>query len=96
MKLKMFMWLLMMDRLNTREMLQRSHFTVHGEPECVMCSDAALEDTTHLFFSCSFAKSCWIYLGIHWRMDLSFMNMIMYAKAYFQKSFFIEAVAIAA
>lgn len=60
----------------------------------IMCSDTTLEDMVHLFFSFSFARSCWTYMKIQWRMDLNFMNMIMYAKAHFQKSFIVEAVAV--
>jgi len=54
-RLKFFAWLILMDRFNTRDMLQRRNFNVQPNIHCVMCNDQAGEDLAHLFFDCPFA-----------------------------------------
>lgn len=55
-KQKFFFWLLIQDRLNTRELLIRKNF--YGEDEtCVPCSENDTKDIMHLFFSCDFSQS---------------------------------------
>lgn len=76
MKVKAFLWLLFMDRLNTRDMLQRRQLHVQDGPSCKMCTSGVLEDMVHMFFSCPFAKSCWNLLGVSWDEDLEFLQMI--------------------
>jgi hypothetical protein len=44
-------WLLLSDRLNTRDMLQRRHWEVTNETHCVLCPSRTNEDRMHLFFS---------------------------------------------
>ena len=61
-KNKVFGWLLLVDRLNTREMLQRKTFLL-PEYTCVMCNMAVLETRDHLFFHCPFAQTCWRFLA---------------------------------
>lgn len=48
---KFFAWLVLVDRLNTKDMLQRCHLNIQDGPECVMCSVGELETIDHLFFS---------------------------------------------
>jgi hypothetical protein len=43
-------WLLLSDRLNTRDMLQRRHWEVTNETHCVLCPSRTNEDRMHLFF----------------------------------------------
>ncbi len=76
-KIKVFLWLLLMERLNTRLMLQKKNLNIPDGPECVMSSHNHLEDTIHLFFTCQFAHQCWNYLNIHWNSNLQFFNMIL-------------------
>ena len=58
-RIKFFGWLLLVDRLNTRNMLRRRHFHVDAGYSCVMCNLDLEEDIQHLFFHCPFATSCW-------------------------------------
>ena len=62
-KLKVFGWLLLMDRLNTRDMMQQRHWIIQDDT-CVMCLSALHEDRAHLFFVCNFSQRVWNYLGI--------------------------------
>ena len=63
-KLRVFDWLLLMDRLNTKDMMIRRHWHVEGGSACVLCSSAQLETRDHLFFSCPFTRQCWDSINI--------------------------------
>lgn len=64
-KLRVFSWLLLMDRLSTRNLLRRKNFKVGNDDyNCVLCSLRTEETAFHLFFSCPFSKRCWNSLGI--------------------------------
>lgn len=36
-KLKLFVWLLFMDWLNTKDMMTRRHWHFEGGPNCILC-----------------------------------------------------------
>lgn len=53
-----FFWLLLHDRINTRNMLQRR--SMHLQTYiCALCSDNSEETCIHLFWNCPFAIYCW-------------------------------------
>jgi hypothetical protein len=66
MKIKVFAWLLLSDRLNTKDMLQRRHWHATDNYDCVLCSAGEREDIDHLFFNCNFSTRIWNYLQINW------------------------------
>ncbi|EEE52348.1 hypothetical protein OsJ_34391 [Oryza sativa Japonica Group] len=94
MKIKVFLWLLLMDILNTKDLLQRKHFNTQGGVTCNICNLTTTEDYIHLFFSCPFAQQCWNCIGINWDLTLEFMNMIMTARRLFPQPFFMEVLGI--
>jgi len=94
-KLKVFLWLLLMSWLNTLAMLQHKNLLSTPNISCGMCNSNQAEDLTHLFFACPFAAQCWSYLGIQWHGNLEFMNMILVAKQNFGLSFFYEVIVVA-
>jgi hypothetical protein len=53
MKIKMFVWLMLSDRVNARDMLHRRHWKVTEDRHCVLCLGVH-EDNYHLFFSLQF------------------------------------------
>jgi hypothetical protein len=57
-KLKVFSWLLFMDRLNTKDIMDRKSWNVEGDLNCVLCEEQQRESRDHLFFGCEFAKQC--------------------------------------
>ena len=67
-KLKVFCWLLVNNRLNTKDLMLRKHWQVEDGPHCVLCNQNILEDVDHLFFSSSFAMECWLKLGFSWAL----------------------------
>ena len=66
-KFKLFGWLLLVDRLNTRNMLRRRHFAVAGDNyTCMFCQNPPEETVEHLFFTCPFSQRCWSKVGMSW------------------------------
>ena len=67
MRIKMFAWLMLNDRLNTKDMIKRRHWNVTNEYHCVLCPRSNHEDRDHLFFSCNFSRTIWAYLLVDWQ-----------------------------
>jgi hypothetical protein len=65
-KLKVFAWLLLMDRLNTKDLMLRKNWHIEDGISCVLCDSHTLETKDHLFFQCPFAARCWERIGIDW------------------------------
>lgn len=55
-RIKFFAWLILVDRLNTKDMLQRRHLNIQDSPICVMSDLGELETIQPLFFDCTFAQ----------------------------------------
>lgn len=58
-RIKFFAWLILLDRLNTKNMLARRNFNVQPNSLCVLCYDGKEETIDYLFFECCFAKRSW-------------------------------------
>ena len=95
-RVKFFAWLILVDRLNTKDMLQRRHLNIQGTPTCVMCAAGSLETIEHLFFECSFAQDCWSKLEINWDLSVNPLDRFIQARSAHQLPFFTEATLIAA
>jgi hypothetical protein len=97
MRTKTFAWLLLRDRLNTRDMLKRRHWNVTDDTHYVLCPTRAYEDRVHLFFECNYSARIWNYLQIDWSgqgsLDIQFI--IGQAKRSFRQPFFMEVVIVA-
>ena len=76
----MFVWLLLVDRLNTRNLLQRRHWNVTDDTHCELCVTRAYEDRFHLFFTCNFSQRIWTYLQIDWSLGADIQSAIAAAK----------------
>jgi hypothetical protein len=64
-KITVFGWLLLMDRLNVRNILRRKKCKLEGNDySCVLCHNDTKETTFHLFFLCPFSQECWRSLHI--------------------------------
>jgi hypothetical protein len=92
---KVFAWLILRDRLNTRDMLQRRHWRVTYETTCVLCPLHAHEDRVHLFFECNFSQRIWSYLQISWDSSDDLQTIMDSARRSFAKPFFMEVVIMA-
>ena len=87
-RIKVFAWLLLVDRLNTRVMLRRRNFNIQTGIECVLYDTGIDEDVNHLLFACPFATRCWQKLQIHWDLSLDTHLKIIQAKETSQLPFF--------
>jgi hypothetical protein len=88
MRIKVFGWLVLRDRINTRDMLQRRHWKVTEDTHCELCASRCYEDRIHLFFECIFSQRIWTYLQIDWPVSDDMQTMVAAAKRSFNKPFF--------
>jgi hypothetical protein len=94
-RIKFFAWLLINDRLNTRDMLRRRQCNVTNVYDCVLCPTYAVEDWMHLFFYCNFSQRVWNYLQISWGIGPTMESILFQARRDFEKPFFFEIVILA-
>jgi hypothetical protein len=89
-KIKFFAWLLLNDRLNTRNILRRRKKVLDEGYNCVMCQNSEEETAVHLFFNCPASASRWFSLGIVWEENLSIHQKLLQAHLDFGQPFFME------
>lgn len=78
-KHKFFFWLLLKDRLNTKNLLRCKNMHL-DEYTCVLCQQNLEETIEHLFFGCPFNIQCWQVFGIHCDITVSLVEMIVQAR----------------
>jgi hypothetical protein len=93
-KHKFFAWLVLQDRINTKDMILRRHWHVIDNHNCILCHEITLEDWRHLFFNYTFSTRIWNYLQISW-IPGSHLASILAAKKSFLGPCFIEIVILA-
>jgi hypothetical protein len=91
-KTKVFAWLVLRDRINTRDMLLRRHWKVTDDMHCELCPGRIYGDRVHLLFECSFSRRIWNYLQIDWSSDNDLQAVVTRAKRSFNKPFFMEVL----
>ena len=62
-KHKVFFWLLLKDRLSTRNILRRKSMFFPSY-NCVLCANNTEKTLEHLFLYCHFANACWGIIGL--------------------------------
>ena len=95
MKTMVFAWLLLSDRLNTRDLLKRRNWNVTKETNCVFCAAHVYEERFHLFFGCNFSQRIWNYLQINWSLSGDMFLAVAAARRDFGKPFFMEVLITA-
>ena len=95
-KIKFFGWLLLVDRLNTRNMLKRRKKFLQEGYHCVLCQDGVEEIAEHLFFQCTSAASRWFALGITWDEHSNIHQKLYLARNEFRQPFFMDIFLIGA
>jgi len=96
-KFKMFGWLLLVDRLNTRNMLKRRHFVVvGGNYACMFCQNPPEETVEHLFFNCPFSQRCWDVVGMTWPIDDNRLALLHGGRDNWRQPLFMDIFLLAA
>jgi hypothetical protein len=95
-KLKFFAWLLLADRLNTRNMLKRRHINIGNIFTCPLCNSGEEETVEHLFFKCTFSLACWTRLNIIWPAEDNTIEIITQARSMHHGPLFFEKFIIGA
>jgi hypothetical protein len=83
-------WLLLNDRLNTRNILRRRRKHLDEGYSCVLCHENGEETVDHLFFDCSSAVTRWFAIGITWNDNSNVHQKIYIAKMAFYYPFFMD------
>ena len=73
-KHKVYFWLLLNDRLSTRELLKRKNMVLPSFT-CVCCTLSVEELVCHLFINCPFAQLCWSSIGLVVGQDDAFTTL---------------------
>ena len=66
MKVRIFIWLLMDNRLLTQEILHVRAYPV--DAGCPFCNNRAIETRDHIFWECTYTRSFW--RGLYMRMNM--------------------------
>jgi hypothetical protein len=98
MKIKVFAWLLLVDRLNTKDLLKRRHWHVTDIYHYELCPLHIHEDRIHLFFECNFSVSVSVcsYLQISWNSNDNIQAVVLQARKTFDKPYFMEVLVTTA
>jgi hypothetical protein len=92
-KHKVFFWLLIKDRLSTRELLKRKNMTLQ-DYSCIFCQGNIEESLTHLFLTCPFAIQCWAWLNTQVDLSLDPFENLQNFKGQLQVPFFMEIIIL--
>lgn len=90
-KRKFFFWLLLKDRLSTRELLRRKGMAL-DDYNCVLCTQALEESLVHLILDCLFSRSCWATLGLVIQSSSDPFGTLASFKSQLQLPFFMEII----
>ena len=96
MKIKVFGWLLLSDRLNTRNMLKRRHYNIGNNHDCILCGQHIEETLEHLLFDCNISTQCWSTLGIVWQQRGTRLSKVSLAKEAWGRPLFMDVFLLAA
>jgi hypothetical protein len=93
-KLKFFWWLVLVDRLNTRNMLRRRNYTINSSYNCLMCPSPPEETIEHMIFLCPFSRQCWTKLQICWPVSGDRLHLIEDYKRQWKQPMFMEVLML--
>jgi hypothetical protein len=79
-KHRVFFWLIIKGRLNTRSMLRRKNMELESY-NCVLCNTQVEETIDHLFINCPFASQIWNLIGLQVDQNLTPFQNFEFIKA---------------
>jgi hypothetical protein len=92
---KFFCWLVLSDRLNSKNMLKRRHFIINSEYQCLMCTYPLEKTTEHMIFHCPFSHNCLQVLGMNWQTSGNRLQIFEEGKTRWHKPLFMELFMLA-
>ena len=92
---KIFFWLLLKDRINTRNILRRKNCPL-DDFSCLLCDQDMEETVHHLFWNCSFAQQCWGLICPLSMPNLPTHQILFHLKDRIGLSFSMELIILAA
>jgi hypothetical protein len=92
-KHKVFAWLILKDRLSTRELLRRKHMDL-PDYNCVLCHQTIEESIFHLLIGCPFATACWNWLGLQITNQGELLLCLESFRDQLQVPFFMEVIIL--
>lgn len=95
-KIKFFGWLLLIDKIKTRNLLRRRKKVLQDGYHCVMCHEGTEETAEYLFVHCTSAACRWFSIDIVWDGRSNIHQNLYMAKDNFCKPFFMEIFLIGA
>jgi hypothetical protein len=93
-RIKFFCWLVLSDRLNTRNMIKRRHFQLNSGYNCLMCASPLEETIEHMIFHCPFSITCWQELQMTWDADGDRLHIRSRGRSRWRKPLFMELFMI--
>lgn len=91
---KVFFWLLLRDRLNSRNILRRKGCQLE-DYSCVLCDQGAEETIQHLFWTCPFAQECWSFICPQHSQLESTYQAILHLRNLLNDNLFMEIIVLA-
>jgi hypothetical protein len=88
-KHKIFFWLVLRDKLSTRNMIRRRGMHLE-DYKCVFCQQPPEETVMHLLFYCPFAKSCWGIINFQLADDLNISQIFQAWKSQINVPFSLD------
>jgi len=92
-KHKVFFWLLIKDRLSTRNILRRRGMDLDSY-SCVFCSSLAEETLEHLFVNCPFSIMCWNIINVSIPIQSSSPEIFSQIKDQLASPFAMDAIIL--
>ena len=92
-KHKVFCWLLMKDRLSTKNILKRKKMQLDSF-NCAFYISAQEESVHHLFWECSYAQQCWGTLDLQIIQDGNTVQNIQALRTQLRSQFFMIAIIL--
>lgn len=92
-KHKVFFWLLIKDRLSTRELLRRKNMLLQ-DYSCPLCNGTLDESSTHLCLECPFAYQCWTWINLQPDSNLDPFQNLQSFRNQMRAPFFMEVIIL--
>lgn len=91
--IRSFCWLLLKDRLSTRNILRRKHMHLDSY-DCELCNQGIKETTEHLLLHCPFAQQCWGLIGLAVSTSSDILDNFNALRDQIHSLFFMEAIIL--